>query len=432
VSSPRRVRKVNSRSIALPGWTRSKPAVALHNSHLGCRIAMYSHDTMGIGHVRRNLLIAQSLPRYRSRTSILLIAGAREAAAFSLPPGVDCLTLPAVSKGPSGHYEARRLSIALKDLVKLRARAIAAALDSFEPDVLIVDKVPRGALRELEPALEMLKASGGTRCVLGLREVLDDPFTVRQEWDQLANEQAIRDFYDVVWVYGDPQVYDLVTEYRLASDVAAKVCYTGYFDQRQRLRFLADPCEDLREDLGLPPGRLVLGMMGGGQDGAELAEAFAKVDFPPSTNAVLISGPFMPADAQSRLRRLAAGRRRFRVLDFITEPDLLLRHADLVVAMGGYNTVCEVLSFEKRALLVPRVKPRREQLIRVQRLHDLGLVDMLHPDDVSPAALSAWLADDSRPSPHVRGRLDFGGLARLPHLLDELLSGEKRQVAKAR
>jgi predicted glycosyltransferase len=427
-----RARNMTSQSISSPDWTRSQ-AAAPNSSHVRCRIALYSHDTMGIGHVRRNLLIAQTLARSNSRPSILLIAGAREAAAFALPPGVDCLTLPALSKDSEGRYEPRRLGIALKELVNLRARAIATALESFEPDVLIVDKVPRGALLELEPALEMLKARGGTRCVLGLRDVLDDPFTVREEWDRLANEQAINDYYDAVWVYGDPKVYDLVTEYQFPSDVAAKVCYTGYFDQRQRLKHLADPCEDPREDLGLPPGRLVLGMMGGGQDGAELAEAFAQVDFPPSTNAVLISGPFMPADVQSRLRHIMSGRRRFRILDFLTEPDLMLRHADRVVAMGGYNTVCEVLSFEKRALLVPRIKPRREQLIRTQRLHELGLVDMLHPHDVSSVTLSAWLLDESRPPPRVRGLIDFNGLTRLPHLLNELLTAKiTHPDAKAR
>lgn len=393
------------------------------------RIAMYSHDTMGIGHVRRNLLIAQTLVSSPRPTSILLIAGACEAGAFVMPPGVDCLTLPSLRKDGEGNYTTRRLGIAIEDLVNLRTQAIAAALKSFKPDAFIVDKAPRGALRELEPVLAMLKANGGTRCILGLREVLDDPVAVWKEWGDLANEEAIREYYDAVWIYGDPRVYDTVAEYRLTGDVAAKTRYTGYFDQRRRLEFVPGLRDDPRKQLGLPPGELVLGMMGGGQDGAELAEAFARAVFPPSMNAVLISGPFMPAVVQSRLRRLVAGRSRFRLLDFVAEPDLLLRHADRVVAMGGYNTVSEVLSFEKRALLIPRVAPRQEQLIRVKRLHELGLVDMLHPNDVTPAALSAWLANESQARPHIRGLLDFDGLAKLPRLLEELLVVRIRPVA---
>src|SRR4029434_2628044 len=89
------------------------------------RIALYSHDTMGIGHVRRNLLIAQALVRSTSGASILLIAGAREACAFALPPGVDWLTLPSLYKDGDGTYEARRLGIGKDELVTLRARAVA-------------------------------------------------------------------------------------------------------------------------------------------------------------------------------------------------------------------------------------------------------------------------------------------------------------------
>src|SRR5713101_4961702 len=71
------------------------------------RVALYSHDTMGMGHMRRNLLIAQTLAR-SCRASVLLLAGAQEAAAFPLPPGVDCLALPAIMKQDST-YQTRRL-----------------------------------------------------------------------------------------------------------------------------------------------------------------------------------------------------------------------------------------------------------------------------------------------------------------------------------
>jgi predicted glycosyltransferase len=391
------------------------------------RIALYSHDTMGIGHVRRNLLIAQALVGSTPRASILLIAGAREACAFALPPGVDCLTLPSLCKDGDGGYEARRLGIGKEELVTLRARALTAALDAFSPDVLIVDKVPRGALCELDLALQTLRTRARTRCVLGLREVLDDPASVRQEWNRLANEDAIRAHYDAIWVYGDPVVYDPVVEYGFAADVAAKVRYTGYFDQRQRLTFSAAPLADPLHELGLPPGRLVLGLVGGGQDGADLAEAFAQAELPPATSAVLITGPFMPAEIQAKLHEQAARRRRFRVLDFVAEPTFFLDRADAVIAMAGYNTVGEILSFEKPALLVPRVRPRCEQLIRAERLRDLGLVDLLHPDDMTPQMLTRWLSCQSRPArgrhPRVRDCLDLGGLSRLPRLLKEVLGG---------
>jgi predicted glycosyltransferase len=99
-----------------------------------------------------------------------------------------------------------------------------------------------------------------------------------------------------------------------------------------------------------------------------------------------------------------------------------------VIAMGGYNTVSEILSSEKPALIVPRVSPRREQLVRAERMRDLGLFDMLHPDNVSPATIGEWLAREVAPSPRVRDRIDMNGLDRLPHLLEEVLAAPHRGI----
>jgi len=77
------------------------------------------------------------------------------------------------------------------DVETLRARA---AIEAFEPDAMIVDNVPRGAMQELDATLRHLRANGRTKCVLGLRDVLDEPATVRREWAKVSNEEAIRDW----------------------------------------------------------------------------------------------------------------------------------------------------------------------------------------------------------------------------------------------
>jgi len=385
------------------------------------RVALYSHDTMGLGHMRRNILIAHALARPPIGAVVLMIAGARRATAFSLPPGTDCLTLPSLRKEKDSRYRPRRLEIELEELIAVRSAAIRAAVSSFKPDLLVVDNVPRGAVRELDPTLEDLRWNGRTRCVLGLRDVLDEPAAVERDWTRAENEQAIRDFYDAIWVYGDPNVYDLAREYRFPPDIAAKVRYTGYLDQNVRLEFSSksQPLGRLR----LPEGRLVVCVVGGGQDGSELARAFAEAELPPLVNGVIVTGPFMDDERQQELRDRAAAHPRLRVIDFVREPMQLLEHADRIVSMGGYNATCEALSLGKRTLIIPRVTPRTEQWIRATQLQKLGLVDVLHPSAVCASALSAWLSSNGHSPPNARDRIDLNGLARIPKLAGDLLRG---------
>ncbi len=380
---------------------------------------------VGLGHMRRNLLIAQSLARSRLRSANLLVAESREATAFvnAMPPRTDCLTLPALRKNADGHCQARYLNIDLDDLVKLRAETIRASLEAFDPDLLIVDYLPRGALCELDSALETLRCRGRTRFVLGLRDVLGDPVSVSKNWNTPANEEAMRVYYDQVWVYGDSAVYNPILEYRLPIDLASKVRFTGYLDQR--LRIDSSPLEDGQglDASGLPAGNFVLCVVGGGQDGDRLAESFAGAEFPAGMTGVLVAGPFMSMDIRQHLHERARLNPHLRVIDFVAEPAWLVSRAERVIGMGGYNTICEVLSFEKRALIVPRTKPRREQLVRAERLRDLGLVDLLHPDELDSEALSEWMGRDLL-APVVRERIDLSGHLVIPGLVNEILGGD--------
>jgi predicted glycosyltransferase len=347
------------------------------------RIVLYSHDTMGLGHVRRNLAIARGVADADFDASTLLICGAREAGALAMPPGVDCVTLPGLRKELGGDYDARS-----------------------------VDNVPRGACGELERTLVRLRREGRTRCVLGLRDVLDDAASVRKEWHARGNRAAIAAWYDAVWVYGDPQLLDPVVEYDLGPDVASKVRYVGYLDRTEAPR--------PRQEVAVPESPFALCLVGGGQDGFELADAFARARTTDDLPRVLVTGPFMPAELRRSIEAVAATDPTLTVHAFVDEPTALLARAEAVVCMGGYNTVNEVLSYRSRALVVPRVAPRLEQLVRATRLRDLGLVDMLLPADLTPAAIADWLAGR-----HLRQRpvhrLDFDGLRRIPQLLLDLL-----------
>jgi predicted glycosyltransferase len=376
------------------------------------RVAAYSHDTLGLGHIRRSLLVAQAVSQSRLASTTLMIAGAREAGVFPWASGVDCVTLPSIQKGDDGRYRSRRLDVPLSELLTVRARIVQSALEAFAPDVLIVDTEPRGAFRELELALSSLRMKGRTCCILGLRDIRDEAAVVRREWEKASNDAAIRDYYDQVWVYGDRNVFDVVREYELSPEVASRLRYTGFLDQTVRLQFVHPGDDGPRVLATLPEAPLILCTVGGGQDGARLARAFVEAELPRDAFGLVLVGPQMAPDLLDELRVRAERLGRTRVLRFVPEPAPLLARADRLVIMGGYNSTIEALSFGKPTLIVPRVRPRLEQWIRAERLRALDLVDVLHPDALSPARLSKWLATDCRPR-QAREVVDMDGLRRV-------------------
>ncbi len=382
-------------------------------------IAIYSHDIMGLGDTRRNMLIAQILADSPLQVDILIISGLWEANEFPLSPNVHCLTLPALYRTAEGQYQARRLNISLKDLTRLRSKLIQAALEGFEPDVLIVDKAPQGVMLELDATLKFLRTQGRTRCILGLHDALDAPVAPQCDWNRSANEETIRNYYDAVWIYGDPT--NTAYAYRFSHDIAAKIRYTGYLDRRSWIQYAAAKSIEAPLDLDLPPGELVLCMAGDGQDGADLATAFAQAEMPPETNGVILTGPLMTSEQRQRLHKFAAKHPRLQVLDDMTEPTLLLERADRVISMGGYDTTCEMLSFKKRALIVPREPFQKEQQIQIEHWRRLGLLDLLQPQEVSLQTLTTWLTQ-KRLTAKVHDSPGLNVLDRLPQLMEEILN----------
>lgn len=407
----------DSKLLSLEDWENLSAGREALGSAIAPRIVLYSHDTMGLGHKRRNLLIAQTLLAAFPKSSILLISGIAEAQAQHLPTGIDYLNLPALTKQSDGSYAARRLGLGLADITLLRAKTIRAAVDSFNPDLLLVDNVPRGANRELDLTLDFLqRRRPQTRCVLGLRDVLDHPSVVQQQWQQANNYQAIAQHYDALWVYGDPAVYDLMTDCQFPAEVAAKARYLGYLNGRQRLekKYRRQP---------RPEQPLALCLVGGGQDGFELAQAFVQARLPTGWQGRVIMGPLMPQSLQQQLQQQAAARPELSVMAYVSEPTRWIQQASAVVSMGGYNTTCEVLGFGVRSLIVPRVVPRQEQWIRAARLQELGAIELKLPTEVTPEELSSWLVQGSAAAAVCRrSRVDMRGLERLPDQVGQLLS----------
>src|SRR5207244_9260493 len=124
------------------------------------RVTAYSQGMHGFGHIRRNATIAHALRASALQPVILMIAEAWQAGAIPMPEGVDCVTLPGLRKETDGGLNARFLGVSDQELITLRSEVICKALETFEPDVLLVDYLPLGAGRELVRTLEHVRKHG--------------------------------------------------------------------------------------------------------------------------------------------------------------------------------------------------------------------------------------------------------------------------------
>lgn len=344
------------------------------------RVLFYSHDSFGLGHLRRTLALARSVSEQSSEADSLILTGSSLASGYLLPPRVDTVKLPVVTKDENGEYRADRLASDFERVRAVRSRLALAAAESFEPHVAVVDKTPLGLRGELVPALESLRASGRCRLVLGLRDIEDSPANVRRQWRGTRMYDAIQRYYDAILVYGPPSSPDAI-DCMGWEDLEAPVHHVGYVGS---VMPDAGPI-DLPEDY-------LLVTAGGGADGRDMLAAvlgaIRKERLPCST--ILITGPLMSARDVQYLLELARGLH-VRVYEFRADMEAVVAGARAAVTMAGYNTVSELLGAGTPTLLIPRVLPREEQLMRARSLADAGLADMLHPNDLSPENVRAKL-----------------------------------------
>ena len=424
------LRATLSTMFARGGASRRAPATVEGGSErrpfgAGTRVAIYSHDTLGLGHLQRNLNLSWALTSRFPGLSILLLTGSSAHHHYAMPPGVDTIKLPSVRKVAADRYEARALSMGAASVRELRSNLVLRAIQSFDPNVLLVDHAPIGMGGEVLSSLEWLAENRpGSVRIAGLRDIWDSPENVARTWERQRIGEVLEQLYTNVVVYGAPDVYDATREYAFSDALRAKTTFCGFVG---RLR----PDEQAPAAPREPGGRPQVVVTIGGGDGAGqevlggwLEMLRAKRDFV-DFDSLLFTGPFIEPELAERLRREAEGLPA-EVRGFVPSTRSFLERSDLVVCTGGYNTIVEAASFADRALVVPRRMHREEQVIRARVFAERGLVSTLDAADLDPerlyAAVRSLLDDPARPLARAReeGRLPLDGAQRFAEFCSRL------------
>jgi predicted glycosyltransferase len=357
------------------------------------RVLIYSHDSFGLGHLRRCRAIAHSLVDADPALSVLILSGSPIIGSFDFRSRVDFVRVPGVIKLRNGEYVSLNLHIDIDETLAMRSSIIRHTADIFDPDLMIIDKEPLGLRGEVRDTLQLLQRRKAA-VILGLRDVMDDPDALESEWERKNAVPALTEYYDEIWVYGLPQICDPLAGLKVPASVRRRMVYTGYLRRGAHEPVPSPETQDILDS------EFLLVTTGGGGDGDALIDLVLSAyehdqDMP--IPALLVYGPFMQPEQQAAFTARAARLSNVRAITFDARLEALMVRAAGVVAMGGYNTFCEILSFDKRALIVPRTVPRLEQQIRTERAAALGLVAMLSEEEGrDPRVMAAALRQLTR------------------------------------
>lgn len=395
----------------------------------GIRVMMYMHDTLGLGRLRRSLKISRALKSSYPDLSILLVTGSPMAAGFQVPDGIRIVKLPSLRKTGDAEYEPQTSGETKDEILTSRSRLLNETARDFSPHIFLADHSHLSMNDEIIPCLKSL-GENENQCIriLGIRGIIDDPAKVVSRWKDFNIYGILKDQYDLILMYTTPVVFDPVSSYEFPDEVSEKARYCGYIiDQTD----VTDKTTRVKRD-SRDGRKMVTVTIGGGEYWGEIIIGnFLKVlrRFAPeiSFDSIILTGPFIPDDQWHTFQEESKGLPA-EIIRFTSDVRPLFKRSDLVISTAGYNTVTDLLGFASKAIVIPRIKYRVEQLMRAKRFDELGLVKFMHPDDITPETLyksiRSLLEDDSRPLEDARAinKIELRGTDRLVEIMGELFA----------
>lgn len=394
------------------------------------RVLFFSHDRRGLGHIRRTHVLANLLLNHLPDSNVLIVTGARMAHTFRTRPRLDYVKLPSIAIRGGGDFASSTLDMPLEEIVKMREELLLQTTRLFRPDVLLLGSLPLPENSEIASTVDYVRTKmPRTAIVLSLRDMPDDPARMAESWERHSMNRMLGNDYDRILIHGSRRVYDVPHKYGFDDKIKSKTIFCGYVPRS--LDSVSG--EAIRKKFCTRDHhKLLVITVGGGIDGASLIEqCLVAVSSDASLNnirVIAILGPEMPAENSAALRAQFSDNINIILFDFVESLSDYLAAADVIVSMGGYNTLCEIIALRKHAIVVPRVHQSTEQLVRARRFAELGLVKMLHPDDADSIQIARAIADAvSAPLVHSEN-LDFGDSSTFACAIQEIASSRSCEV----
>ncbi len=385
----------------------------------------YSHDGTGLGHLRITLNAATAYAKLRPQDSLLLLTGSLQIGAFDAPANLDFVKIPAMPKRDlyaslpptAGHTGSHNSTI------RIRTALALTTVQAFDPELVVVDHAPAGLFRELAPSLAWLRAEGRrTPLALLMRDVTFGIEQTRTIWAKEGVYPLLEEEYDRILIYGDRHIFDPIEAYGLSDAVAARTRFCGYLAPPPPRR---SPHE-IRSEIGAGALPLVVVSVGGGADGGSLLRAYLtglRDRSGPPLFSYVVTGPLLPDRERREIASLSKDVANLTMVQFDPDFSAAMRAADVVVCMGGYNSITEAVYFGKRPVVAPRVPGAEEQVLRAEGFARLGLATVVGPEHLPAQVLWEAIETELQRTTPLAAPPAFEGLDAIARELALLAAG---------
>ncbi|MEA5466829.1 glycosyltransferase family protein [Leptothoe sp. PORK10 BA2] len=382
-----------------------------------------------MGHLVRCKEIISSLVK---EFEVCFVSGGQAVPGFQLPPEAEVVYLPAIwQQGADLLPVDPTLSLAV--VKAQRTELLLAVFDRFQPDCLITECFPFSKMSmkyELNPLLKRAKESARpVKILCSLRDlIMTQPlFAGAKERREAKVCRLINRFYDAVLFHSDAGFQRLEDCFSRVSDLNCEIFYTGYVAQSAPAEQSPTPDDIAGLSNPLPS---IVASAGGGRHGYPLLSAIIAAS--PRLGNVLphhiyvFAGPFMPDADFAQLQQAAAGRPNVTLRRYTSLLLNYLKKADLSVSLGGYNTTMNLLRTGVPSLIFPspNLSQTDEQRLRAEKLANLGVVDLLTPEELAPETLTQIIQATLERQSFTAHQINLQGADNTANYIQKLLSVE--------
>jgi len=346
------------------------------------RVLVYSHDSVGLGHIFRVLAVITGIRKWRPDLEFLVLTGS------SIPhilmrQGIEVIKLPGIKQGmhrDDPHLSPRYLhKTPLADILDLRKKIIARTFSLYRPDAVMIEHYLAGLEGEIMPILKAKKGRRGTPDDFALVSLTRGIYKDKGALPETPGERALfhcAPLYDAIYVFDERDRIDVNQEY-LGADAAmeAKIHYLGpILDKRpEEIPERQEILERFRLK-DMPILLLCLSRYGDIRGILRrLLAAFDRLGLTNAFQAIMIVDPYLDAVIAGDLRSDPLFRH-VRFLPFFYPLVDLMKASEIIVCRAGYNTVNEVLMTGRKALVIPERHPSGEQERRARGLSSRNLI----------------------------------------------------------